>query len=138
VQARADDGPDRARFFRLAQGRQGIAFSVCMVVGDELHDEYVGLDYSVALDLHLYFYTLRDVFQWMMQNGYVWYSSSAMGYEPKLRLKATLTPLDLYVAHTSGIANQNHEARTASIGADAKRQDAARSSRTFDELWGKA
>jgi len=129
--------PDRARFFVWRKDGKAIAFSVCMVVGDELHDEYVGLDYSVALDLHLYFYTLRDVFQWMMQNGYVWYSSSAMGYEPKLRLKATLTPLDLYVAHTSGIANQIMK-RVLPLLEPTRSDKTLREFPNFDELWGKA
>jgi predicted N-acyltransferase len=92
--------PDKLRFFIWRQQGQAIAFSVCMVNGDEIHDEYVGLDYSVALDLHLYFMTLRDVLEWSMKNGYKWYYSTAMGYEPKLRLKCELVPLDLYVTHT--------------------------------------
>ena len=97
--------PDKARFFVWRQNGKAIAFSVCLVNGDEIHDEYVGLDYSVALDLHLYFMTLRDVLEWSMQNGYKWYYSTAMGYEPKLRLKCELVPLDLYVSHTFGPAN---------------------------------
>jgi Acetyltransferase (GNAT) domain len=97
--------PDRARFFIWRRKRRAIAFSFCMAEGDTLHDEYVGLDYAVALDLHLYFYTLRDVFSWAMQNGFKWYSSTALGYKPKLQLKCELVPLDLYVAHTFGPAN---------------------------------
>jgi hypothetical protein len=76
-----------------------------MLKGDELHDEYVGMDYSVALDLHLYFYTLRDLLQWAMANGYKWYCSTALNYDPKLRLKSELVPLDLYVSHTSPVIN---------------------------------
>ena len=94
------DMPEQARFFIWRKDGRAVAFSICMINGDELHDEYVGLDYSVALQLHLYFYTLRDVMQWAMQNGCKWYCSSGQGYEPKLRLKAELVPLDLYVAHT--------------------------------------
>ena len=97
--------PDKVRFFVWRKDGGAIAFSVCMVNRDELHDEYVGLDYSVAYDLHLYFYTLRDVMQWAMSNGYKWYWSSALGYEPKLRLNASLVPLDLYVSHTWPGAN---------------------------------
>jgi len=92
--------PERMRFFVWRQNGKAIAFSVCMVHGQEIHDDYVGLDYSVALDLHLYFYTLRDILQWAMSNGYKWYCSSGQGYEPKSRLKCELAPVDLYVAHT--------------------------------------
>ena len=97
--------PDKARFFVWRKDGKAIAVSICLVNGDEIHDEYVGLDYSIALDLHLYFMTLRDVLEWAMQNGYKWYYSTAMGYEPKLRLKCELYPLDLYVAHTFGPIN---------------------------------
>jgi hypothetical protein len=65
----------------------------------------LGLDYSVALDLHLYFHTLRDIIQWAMANGYKWYCSSALNYDPKLHLKCRLEPLDLYVSHTSRVIN---------------------------------
>jgi predicted N-acyltransferase len=93
--------PDKMRFFVWRQEGRPIAFSVCMVIGDELHDEYVGMDYSIALDLHLYFMTFRDVLDWAMRNGYQWYYSTAMGYDPKLRLKCELHPYDLYVTHTA-------------------------------------
>jgi hypothetical protein len=53
--------PERARFFIWRLGRRIIAFSICMVHDGTIYDEYLGLDYSVALDLHLYFYTLRDI-----------------------------------------------------------------------------
>jgi hypothetical protein len=97
--------PDKTRFFLWRQNGKIIAFSLCMLQGDSLYDEYLGLDYSVALDLHLYFHTLRDVVEWSMHNGIKWYCSSALNYDPKLHLKSELAPLDLYVAHTSKIAN---------------------------------
>ena len=99
------DMPDKARFFIWRQNGKAIAFSICLIHGDSLHDEYLGLDYSVALDLHLYFVTLRDVLQWAMERGYHWYCSTSMGYDPKLHMRCELAPLDLYVAHTSPIAN---------------------------------
>jgi hypothetical protein len=40
-----------------------------------------------------------------MANGFKWYSSTALNYDPKLRLKCELVPLDLYVSHTFGPAN---------------------------------
>src|SRR5205085_146264 len=78
---------------------------LCMVSGDTIYDEYVGLDYSVALDLHLYFYTVRDILTWAMSNGYKWYSTSGQNYDPKFHLRCELVPLDLYVTHTSKLAN---------------------------------
>ncbi len=53
--------PDRARFFIWRQLGKIVAFSFGLVCDDAIYDECIGLDYSVALDLHLYFYTLRDI-----------------------------------------------------------------------------
>lgn len=97
--------PDRVRFFIWRQAGKAIAFSLCMLNGDSIYDEYLGLDYSVAFDLHLYFYTLRDIINWAIEHGLKWYVSSALNYEPKLHLRCELVPLDLYVKHTSPVIN---------------------------------
>lgn len=97
--------PDKVRFFLWRLDGKPIAFSLCMVHGDTLYDEYLGLDYAVAFDLHLYFYTLRDIISWAIAHGLKWYVSSALNYDPKLHLRCELVPLDLYVAHTSRPVN---------------------------------
>ena len=61
--------PDRTRFFIWRQSGKIVAFSFCLVCNDAIYDECIGLDYSVALDLHLYFYTLRDIISWSLQQG---------------------------------------------------------------------
>ena len=95
--------PEKARFFVWRQGKTIVAFMSCLVEGDELCAEYIGLEYPVALDLHLYFYSFRDVVSWAIANGFKWYRSSALNYDPKFHLKHSLDPLDLYVRHTSKI-----------------------------------
>ena len=97
--------PDKARFFVWRQQGRIVAFSVCLVQGDTIYDEYLGLDYRVALDLHLYHYTFRDIVSWAMTNGCQWYVSSSLNYDPKLHLRCLLEPLDLYVRHASPAAN---------------------------------
>jgi len=97
--------PDRARFFIWRQQGKIVAFSFCLVCGDAIYDECIGLDYSVALDLHLYFYTLRDIISWALQQGLKYYYSNPLNYEPKLHLDCELAPLDLYVRHTSSLLN---------------------------------
>jgi hypothetical protein len=97
--------PDKVRFFIWRRGGKAIAFSLCMLQGDTIYDEYLGLDYAVAFDLNLYFYTIRDIIRWAIANGMQWYVSSALNYEPKLHLKSELAPLDLYVRHTSPLIN---------------------------------
>jgi hypothetical protein len=97
--------PDKTRFFIWRQSGRAIAFSLCMVQSDTICDEYIGLDYAVALDLHLYHYTFRDIVKWAIANGYKWYRSNGLNYDPKLHLKCQLDPLDLYVRHTSPAFN---------------------------------
>jgi Acetyltransferase (GNAT) domain len=97
--------PERARFFVWRQSDKIVAFSFCLVCGDAIYDECIGLDYSVALDLHLYFYTLRDIISWSLQQGLKYYYSNPLNYEPKLHLDCELVPLDLYVMHTNPLLN---------------------------------
>jgi hypothetical protein len=96
---------DKVRFFAWRRGNNLVAFSLCMVQGDSLYAEYVGFDYAVALDLHLYHYVVRDMINWGISKGYKWFRSSALNYDPKLHMRHRLDPIDLYVRHTSGLAN---------------------------------
>ena len=92
--------PERTRFFIWRQSGKIIAFSLCLISGDTIHDECLGLDYTVAFELYLYFYTLRDVISWAIAQGLRYYSSGPLNYDPKLHLGHELAPLDLYVMHT--------------------------------------
>lgn len=102
----SEDRPEKTRFFIWRQGSKAVAFSACMVHGGALWDEYLGLDYSVALDLHLYFLTFRDLINWSCQQGLSRYYTTALSYDPKLHLKCKLVPLDLYVRHTNPLLNR--------------------------------
>jgi hypothetical protein len=92
---------DKVRFFLWRQDRRIVAFATCMLHGDSIYAEYIGLDYNVALDLHLYHYVFRDMVSWAIANGYKWFRSSPLNYDPKLHLRHLLDPVDLYVRHTS-------------------------------------
>jgi predicted N-acyltransferase len=98
--------PDRVRFFIWRQDGKAIAFSVALVHDGTIYDDYLGLDYRVALDLHLYFYTFRDILSWSLAQGLKRYRSSPLNYEPKLHLGCDLYPLDLYVRHTNPLLNK--------------------------------
>lgn len=76
-----------------------------MVHGDAIYNEYLGLDYSMALKLHLYFYAFRDTMTWAIANGYKRYFSTSLSYDPKWHLRFRLFPIDLYVRHTSRVLN---------------------------------
>ena len=97
--------PERARFFLWRQKGRIVAFTLCLIHEDTIHDLNVGFDYSVALDLHLYFVTWRDVVTWAVANGLKRYYTAPLNYDPKLHLRMELAPLDLYAWHTSRLIN---------------------------------
>ena len=99
------DMKDKTLFFIWRRAGKAVAFSLCMVEGDSLFWEYVGLDYAVALDLHLYYYTIRDMMNWAIANDYKWLRSTGLGYEPKFRMRHDLDPIDLYVRLRSTLPN---------------------------------
>ncbi len=98
--------PDRVRFFIWRIDSKIVAFILCMLEGDALFAEYIGLDYSVALQLHLYHYAVRDLTSWAIANGFKSLRSSGLNYDPKLHLRHLLEPIDLYVRHVSPMANR--------------------------------
>ena len=90
---------DRARFFVWREAGRAVAASLCMVHGGVLYDNYLGLDYAVALDRSLYFVTIRDLFDWACREKLHTYYSTPLNYDAKLHLRFALEPLDLYVRH---------------------------------------
>ena len=98
--------PDKVRYFVWTKEGRAVAFSLCMVEGEDIFAEYLGLDYGCALDLHLYHYAFRDVVRWAMANGYKRFRSTGLNYDPKLHLRSKLDPLDLYVRHCSPLMNK--------------------------------
>jgi hypothetical protein len=90
--------PDRARFFLWRKDGRLVAASICLVHEGVLSDEYLGLDYTVAHDWHLYFVTFRDVMTWALAQGLREYRSTPLGYGPKRHLGFELAPLDLHIA----------------------------------------
>ncbi len=96
---------DRALFFIWRQNGKAVAFSSCAGHDGVLRDHYIGLDYAVALDHHLYFVTFRDIVTWALENKYHTYYSAALNYEPKYHLRHDLVPLDLYVRTSWDLVN---------------------------------
>ena len=93
--------PDQTRYFIWRQADKVVAFSFCMVHGDTLYDNDLGLDEAAATSLHLYHVTFRDLVRWALAHGLKRYCSSPFNYDPKLHLHMELAPLDLYARHLS-------------------------------------
>jgi Acetyltransferase (GNAT) domain len=96
---------DRSRFLIWRQEGRIIAFAACLVHEGVLRDNYIGLDYKVALDYHLYFLTWRDTIIWALNNGVHTYHSAPLNYDPKYHFRMDLDPLDLYVRSSYGWLN---------------------------------
>ena len=128
--------PDKVRFFVWRQNGRAVAFSLCTIEGDAIYAEYLGLDYRVALDLHLYHYAVRDVVRWGMANGCKWFRSSGLNYDPKLHMRHRLDPLDLYVRHTSTLVNALLK-RVLPLLEPTRRDKTLRKFANFAEIWGR-
>ncbi len=95
-----ENSPGRTVYFLWRLRGKLVAFDLCVVHNGTLIDEYIGFDYSVAYDLHLYYTTFRDIVVWCLKNGVKEYRSGALNYEPKKRLDFEFNPLDLYFKHS--------------------------------------
>ena len=93
--------PGKFRYFIWRQGGRAIAFSFCTIWNGTLYDNDIGLDYTVAYELNLYYVTFRDLLNWALANGLRRYASAPFSYDPKLRLRLQLQPVDVYVKHIS-------------------------------------
>jgi len=93
--------PGKFRYFIWRQGSRAVAFSFCTVWDGTLYDNDIGLDYSVAYELNLYYVTFRDLLNWALANGLRRYASAPLNYDPKLRLRLVPQEVDVYVKHTS-------------------------------------
>jgi len=91
---------NKALFFVWRQQGRMVAFNSCVAHLGVLRDNYVGFDYTMAFEHHLYFISRRDIFSWAIENGYHTYYSGPLNYDPKLHLRQKLSPLDLYVRTT--------------------------------------
>jgi hypothetical protein len=93
--------PGRFRYFIWRQDGRAVAFSFCTLWRDTIYDNDIGLDYSVAHDLHLYYVTFRDIITWALRNRLTRYCSAPFNYDPKLHLRLKPMPVDIYVRHRS-------------------------------------
>ena len=93
--------PGKFRYFVWRQGSRAVAFSFCAIWDGTLYDNDIGLDYSVAYELNLYYVTFRDLLNWALANGLRRYASAPFNYDPKLRLRLEPQEVDVYIKHTS-------------------------------------
>ncbi len=91
--------PNQTKYFLWRINNKLVAFALCLVSGDHFIDYYLGFDYSVAYDYHLYFVRFRDLMNWCIQNKIKKYEMGTTSYEPKKRLGFNFIPLYVYAKH---------------------------------------
>ena len=98
--------PGRFRYFIWRRGGRVVAFSFCTIWNGTIYDNDIGLDYTVAHELYLYYVTFRDLLNWALGHGLRRYASAPFNYDPKLHLRLELQPVDIYVKHISHVLNR--------------------------------
>lgn len=89
----------KIKYFMWRIDQKLVAFALCLVSNDHFIDYYLGFDYSVAFDYHLYFIRFRDLLKWCIEHKMKTYEMGPTTYEPKRRLGFDFIPLYLYVKH---------------------------------------
>lgn len=89
--------PQETKFFLWRIDGKLACFLFCLVCDDILLDYYIGFDYALAHEHHLYFIRFKDVFNWCLDHGIKTYEMGSTGYEPKRRLNFKFMSVYLYV-----------------------------------------
>lgn len=93
--------PGEARFFLFHLDGRLVCFNLCFLHGDQLIDKFIGLDYTVARRLNLYFYTWHHNVEWCLAHGVRQYQVGQTDHEAKVRLGGKLVPLYFQARHTN-------------------------------------
>ena len=95
----------QARFFLFYRGGRLVCFNLCFQHGDQLIDKFIGLDYAVARELNLYFFTWHHNVEWCLAHGVRAYQVGQTDHEAKVRLGGKLVPLYFHARHTNPWVN---------------------------------
>ncbi len=101
----AKNMPEETKFFIWRVDKKMVAFSYCLASGGRFLDYYLGFDYSIAYNYHLYFIRFRDQLEWCIKNNIRLYEFGPTGYESKRRLGFRLASLHNYVRHRNRFLN---------------------------------
>jgi predicted N-acyltransferase len=101
----SDHMPDQTRYFLWRLDGRIVAFAFCFVSSKRMIDYYLGFDYALAYDLHLYFSRFRDLMKWCIENKIPVYEMGNTGYEAKRRLGFGFIRLFVYAKHLHKFIN---------------------------------
>ncbi|MFA5168579.1 MAG: GNAT family N-acetyltransferase [Candidatus Omnitrophota bacterium] len=97
--------PAQTRYFLWRLNGRIVAFALCLVSAERMIDYYLGFDYALAHDLHLYFTRFRDLMKWCIENKIPVYEMGNTGYEAKRRLGFEFVRLFVYAKHLNKFVN---------------------------------
>ena len=107
-----------------------IAFNLVLCDGDRMIDKFLGMDYAVAREHNLYFYTWMENVRYCIANGILVYQSGQGLHQQKKRLGSKLLPnwlwyrhrnrfIDRLLAAIEGVARLDRgDAELAALGAE--------------------
>jgi predicted N-acyltransferase len=101
----SDHMPAQSRYFLWRLDGRIVAFAFCFVSAERMIDYYLGFDYALAYDLHLYFTRFRDLMKWCILNEIPVYEMGNTGYEAKRRLGFEYIRLFVYAKHRNKAIN---------------------------------
>ncbi|MFH1208873.1 MAG: GNAT family N-acetyltransferase [Candidatus Omnitrophota bacterium] len=101
----SDNMPAQTRYFLWRLDGRIVAFAFCFVSAERMIDYYLGFDYALAHDLHLYFTRFRDLMKWCILNKIPVYEMGNTGYEAKRRLGFKYIRLFVYAKHRNKAVN---------------------------------
>jgi predicted N-acyltransferase len=101
----SDNMPAQTRYFLWRLDGRIVAFAFCLVSAERMIDYYLGFDYALAHDLHLYFIRFRDLMTWCILHKIPVYEMGNTGYEAKRRLGFKYTRLFVYAKHRNKAVN---------------------------------
>ncbi len=94
-----------AKFIILLVDGRFAGFHLCLVSKDYMAGEYLGLDYGIAFELHLYFILMKATIEWCIENGIGTFQAGALNYDPKRRFGFRFIPQYIYFRHTNRMMN---------------------------------
>lgn len=101
----AENMPNEVKYFLWRMEGRLVAFAFCLVSQERFIDYYLGFDYSIAYQYHLYFVRFRDLLNWCISKGIKTYEMGVTGYEAKRRLGFDFVRLYFYMKHRNAVIN---------------------------------
>ncbi len=99
---------DIAWFILLRDSETGrlVAFKLCFKLGAKVINKFIGLDYEMAENAHLYFRLWEVAVEWALANGVTEIQSGQTSYAAKFEVGHSLLPLTNYCKHRNRIIHR--------------------------------